>query len=110
MKYKNYLCRKTGGGFFLARGTLLEDDNSLAVVKAWSEDILPKYSIIDVASGLFVCQGTSKRKVLELWKQKKEDAYALDAIKMARLSRIYPQRVIELNDEKKIWRQSGYEL
>ena len=74
MKYNNYLCRDINGGFFLSRGTLLPDDNSLAIVKSWSEPVVkPRYSIIDIATGLFVLRGASKKKLLEKWEQLKEE-------------------------------------
>ena len=108
MKIINYLCR-THEGFFLARGSLLPDDNTLAIVKSWSEPIItPRYSIIDVASGLFILRDTSKKKLLEKWEQKKEEIYP--KLKPAREKDIYIQRVLELNEEKKVWRNSGYVL
>ena len=109
MKIKNFLCRTIDGGFFLARGSLLIDDDSLAIVKSWSEPVVtPRYSIIDVASGLFVSRGSSKKKLLEKWEQEKEERYP--KIKHAREEDFYIQRVLELNEEKKVWRNSGYVL
>lgn len=109
MTYNNYLCRTLDGGFFLARGTLLQEDSSLAIVKSWSEPVVtPRYSIIDVATGLFVLRGNSKKKLLELWEERKPNI--LNKIKDARDRNIYLERIIELNEEKRVWRTSGYEI
>lgn len=107
MKNKNYLCRTTDGGFFLARGEPLQEDNSLAVVRSWSEPIItPRWSIIDIASGLFVIRASTKKKLIEKWEEVKE--IKLPKIKDARERNIYKAKCEELEVEQHIWRESGY--
>lgn len=109
MKNKNYLCRKSDGGFFLARGEPLPEDASLAVVSSWSEPIVtPRWSIIDIASGLFVVRDTTKKKLLEKWEQVKDSK--ISAIKVARQTDFYLKSCESLEVEQHIWRESGYEL
>ena len=107
MKYKNYLVIK-GKGFFVARGTPLQDDRTLAIVKSLNEPIIPKYSIIDIASGMFIKRGNSKKKLLEYWEENKERLTS--QIYVSRTKDYYIVRVLELNEEKKNWRNSGYEV
>lgn len=105
---KNYVCRKYDG-FFLGRGEPLQEDKSLAIVKSWSEPIVsPRYSIIDIKSGLFVIRATTKKKLLEKWEKEKE-VLLLDIAK-ARNAKYYVDRCGELEAEVHIWRESGYKV
>ena len=98
MKIKNYLCR-----------TPLQEDNTLAVVRRWSEPIVnPRFSIIDIASGLFVLRAISRKRLLELWEERKENL--LPKIKDARKRDLYKTRCEELEAEKHLWREREVEL
>ena len=119
MKYDNYLVRiaKTAElGFTLARGHVLEYEGQtiqgLAVVRLAVAplEFLGPYAIIDINSGLFVIQAKSKKKLLEKWKDKIDYCNIEDRILEARKTDKYIDRVLELNNEKKNWRNSGYEI
>ena len=111
MKYKNYLVHNTRG-FQLSRGHIFEEGENLAIVRLASSPLEFKgeYSIIDIPSGLYVVHAKSKKKLLEKWNEKKEYSNIIDLIKRAREGSKYLDRVLELNNEKKIWRESGYEV
>ena len=108
MKYKNYLARTSTGEFILARGHQLEADSTLAIVQGWSHPLSNRFSIIDIASGLKVTGASQKSKCMENYR----DLLDRDSecIARARNTDKYKERVLELNREKPIWRESGYEV
>ncbi len=119
MTYKNYLVRlntSLGPTFLLARGHELECPiEGLAIVRISDMSDSCKfsgdYSIIDIATGLFVVRAKSKKKLLEKWNQKLDHYpnFAL-TINNARNTDKYPQRVAEASEEKRIWRECGYKI
>lgn len=115
MKNKNYLLRLTDGSFCLGRGLPLEEDNTLALVHIWSRNDLPyMWSVIDIASGLFVAKGKTKKKCLENYYKKDEALVDIGGIKSriisCRQGEKYKDRCDELETEQCIWRESGYVL
>ena len=114
MKYNNYLVRTSKEGFTLARGHEFLDTQvgGLAIVRLSTAplEFTGCYSIIDVASGLYVITATSKKKLIQKWKDKIEYYNVEDSIKRSRETDKYLDRVLELNAEKKNWRNSGYDL
>lgn len=115
-KNKNYLVRvsQVEGNFSLARGENI--GNGLAVVQLYKglDPIKNTWRIIDVASGLHVLNplNSSKKKALERWDDTllKEGRNILNQINEARSKKGYRERVEELQNEKKLWRLSGYEI
>lgn len=72
----------------LAVGNVLEEDNSLAIVKVLDKKlILNHYSIIDIASGLGIIHNKRKNKLLENWQNTKHMLYP--RINLARLEPYY---------------------
>lgn len=114
MKYKNYLVRTTKNDFLLARGTEVEGYSNLAIVRLSSERsplvFDGVYSIIDIASGLFVVQAGSKKKCIEKFDYGLINNDLERRIIEARKSEKYLHRVFEANEERKVWRKLGYEL
>ena len=112
MKYEYFLIRTSNGGFALARGHRIED-GSIAIVRRQSQPLQfdEEFSIIDVASGLCIIRGQySKKKLLERWEEFKKKDPVLISVERCRSKDIYKGRVEELNEEKRIWRQSAYEV
>ena len=113
MKYDNYLIRFNNGEFKLARGHKFDcaiDGLALVRVSTSPLEFTGDYSIIDIESGLFICKDKMKKKCVEKFERRNADNALIQAIKTARKSDTYQVRVFELNNEKQIWRQSGYEL
>ena len=116
MKYNNYLVRTRKDGFTLSRGHVFDYEgrtiDGLAIVRLATAPLEFKgiYSIIDIASGLFIITGTNKKKLLKLYEMKLKNANIENTILKARDSKLYIDRVLELNEEKKNWRKSGYEV
>lgn len=119
MKYNNYLVRTaktTELGFTLSRGHVFEMEGlqvkGLAIVRLALAplEFTGPYSIIDINSGLFIIQANSKKKLIEKWKDKVDYSNIEDRILEARKTDKYIERVLELNEEKKNWRNSGYEV
>lgn len=116
MKYKNYLARvsQREGNFLLARGEYIS--NGLAVVQLYKElnPVKNTWRIIDIASGLHVLNPfqTSKKKALEYLDKslQKVGKELLNAIDEERSKKTYRERVEELQNEKRLWRLSGYEI
>lgn len=107
-KLKNYLIR-TSTGFVLARGEELKDYSSIAIVTQCMEPIpASKFLIIDISSGLFIKRDSSKKRLIEWWNKHQNEM--IEKIYKARSEKIYMKRVDELNNEKRIWRQSGHEI
>ena len=115
-KYKNYLARvsQMEGNFLLARGEYIS--NGLAVVQLYKDldPIKKTWRIIDIASGLHLLNPyqTSKRKALENLDKalQKEGNNLLESIDNERKKKFYRERVDELQNEKRLWRLSGYEI
>jgi len=113
MKYNNYLVRTSMEGFTLARGHVFEMEElqfkGLAVVRLAIAplEFTGPYSIIDINSGLFIIKANSKKKLIEKWKDN-VDYY--EKVVEARKTDKYIERVLELNEEKKNWRNSGYDI
>lgn len=113
MKYSNYLVRLNNGEFTLARGHQFDcgiDGLALVRVSTAPLEFTGEYFIIDIESGLFVCKDKMKKKCVEKFERRNADNAIIKAIKSARKNDSYQVRVFELNNEKQIWRQSGYEL
>lgn len=117
MKYNNYLVRTRKDGFTLSRGHVFDYEgrtiDGLAIVRLATAPLEFKgpYCIVDIASGLFVITGTtSKKKLLKIYEMKHRQGDIENAILLARESKVYLERVLELNEEKKNWRNSGYEV
>ena len=96
--------------FTLARG---EDiGNGLAVVRIFHEleAIKNSWCIIDVASGLTagVTHQSSKVKAMEKYAELSCTAKWKSDVQRARSGGSYKTRCQELENEMKIWRQSGY--
>lgn len=113
MKNKNYLVRNKDGSFYLARGIPMNDNKTLALVHAWSRnDLAFPWVIIDIASGLTVARGTTKKNCIANYIFK--DAISIGGIQkkieQARQNDLYKTRCEELEVEIHIWRESGYEL
>lgn len=112
MKCENYLIRLNNEDFALARGYKFEEGENLAIVRLSTSPLEFKgdYSIIDIPSGLKVIREKTKKKLLEKWIYKRDYFNILEAISKAREGSKYLDRVTELNNEKKVWRTSGYEI
>lgn len=116
MKYNNYLVRTRQDGFTLSRGHVFDYEGrtieGLAIVRLAIAPLEFKgsYCIIDIASGLFVMTGSNKKKLLKVYEMKLKNGNIENAILKARDSKLYIERVLELNEEKKNWRNSGYEV
>lgn len=115
-KYKNYLARvsQREGNFLLARG---EDiGHGLAVVRLYKDldPIKKTWRIIDIASGLHLLNPfqTSKNKALETYVKTIQTLGQdfIDAIDREKSKKTYRDRVDELQNEKRLWRLSGYEI
>ena len=116
MKYNNYLVRTAKEGFTLSRGHVFQIEGlqveGLAVVRLAIAPLEFKgvYSIIDIASGLFIIKANSKKKLIEKWENEINLKNLRNAILQSRKTDTYLTRVLELNEEKKNWRKSGYEI
>ena len=103
--------RYNGMKFKLARGYVFDPEGRIALVRIYidTED-KPKgdYFLIDIASGLFIIRNKSKNKLITDWENRLLDL--VPAIVKQRQTDTYFKRVIELNEEKRIWRNSGYEM
>ena len=114
MKYKYYLARTVADGFLYARGDYFasEDIEGLALVRLdLFKDLNFKgnWSIIDIKSGLSIYTSHSRKRVLEFWTENCDRL--LEKIKLARKGDTYKnKRLPELEIEKKLWRESGYNL
>lgn len=119
MKKKYYLVahyKGNGINYYYARGEAFDTEyvEGLAIVKIDEEnnlDFKGNWSIIDVASGLFVVSYKSKKKVLERYDELKNSRNIKEAITNARNGKTYKtKRVPEMEIEKANWRASGYEV
>ena len=113
MKNKNYLVRYFDGSFFLAKGLPLKEDKTLALVHAWSRrDVDFPWLVIDIASGTFVVRGRTKRKCLENYKHKDDclDYGIRCYIEEARGTQRYRNLCEQIEVEKHIWIESGYDI
>ena len=111
MKSKNYLVR-TNQYFVLSRGSEFECEiQGLALVHLYeTNEDKPKgvWAIIDIASGLFVSSNKIRKELLARWEVMKETW--IPRVLGARQTERYGKRVLELHEEKKVWRESGYVL
>ena len=111
MKKKLYLVRHSDG-FRLAKGEDFIFCEGLALVREFNDphDEKPKgmFALLDVESGLYVYWSMSKKKVIELWNERKETC--IPAIKNARSLERYKQRVAEMELARSSWRKCGYEV
>ena len=106
MKTKQFLIRTSDGGVVLATGLLLQDHPELACVS--SNEMNLKYSIIDIASGLFILVDATKKKLLFRWETNKETL--VKRIEEARLLPRYEQRCSQLKSYVKAYRDRGVEV
>lgn len=120
-KYKYYLAKLFGSmdpneGYLLARGEEFESDyvKGLAIVRLADRNdnfiFNGVYSIIDIASGLKVFSAISRKRLLEIWEQRKDGDSLKEAIINARKKEGYSHLVEDTKEERKIWRISGYIL
>ena len=111
-KRQNYLVRLSDGSFTLSRGTPFEDKiEGLALVRISTEPLVfdGDFSIIDINSGKYIVRAGTKKKLLEYWEIKQACNYSLEKrIAEIRKTDKYKESVILLNNEKKVWRDSGY--
>ena len=117
MKYKNYLVRMAKAGeslFLLGRGNEVEGYSDLAIVRIASERnplvFDGGYAIIDIASGLFVVSANKKSNCLDKFNYRLINNDLERRIIEARKGEKYLHRVFEANEERKVWRKSGYEI
>lgn len=111
-KRQNYLVRLSNGSFTLSRGTPFEAKiEGLALVRISTEPLVfdGDFSIIDINSGKYIVRAGTKKKLLEYWEITQDCNYPLDKrIAEIRKTDKYKESVILLNNEKKVWRDSGY--
>lgn len=111
-KRQNYLVRLSNGSFILSRGTPFESEiEGLALVRISTEPLVfdGDFSIIDINSGKYIVRAGTKKKLLEYWEIKQACNYSLEKrIAEIRKTDKYKESVILLNNEKKVWRDSGY--
>lgn len=118
---KNYIARLRPSSdpneyFILTRGEEfpVEGLTGLALVRAsipGDNNIFKgDWSIIDIASGLFVLKDSSKKKLLQKWSDRISDPDRdfINAIIKARLTESYRKHVILKEDDVRVWRLSGY--
>ena len=72
MKYEKFIVRDINKDFHICKGYRLEEDNSLACVR-YDFDGRPRYIILDIASGLSVVSGWTKKSCFEKWEERKEE-------------------------------------
>lgn len=112
-KRQNYLVRLSNGSFILSRGTPFESEiEGLALVRISTEPLVfdGDFSIIDINSGKYIVRAGTKKKLLEYWEIKQECYYPPIEERIAEIRKTdkYKESVILLNNEKKVWRDSGY--
>ena len=110
MKYENYLVLINNGTYALARGYKFDNpEYGLAYCHFVDyEDSNFPYMIIDINSGLCVIKATSKKKLIDRWYKMTHETDIYNKLIDAKKKEFYPKRVLELNAEKKVWRESGY--
>ena len=114
MKNKNYLVAHTtalrGITYVLSRGNEFEYEGLALVHLYETNEDRPNgvWAIIDIASGLFISSAKTKKKLVERWNEMKQ--IWIPRINGARKTESYGKRIRDLNEEKRIWRESGYVL
>lgn len=120
-KYKYYLTKLYGsmnptGAYGIARGEEFEGDyvEGLAIVRLSDKHdnfiFNGLYSIIDIASGLNIYSAISKKRLLEIWEQRKDGDGLKNRIINARKKERYSHLVEDTKEERRNWRNSGYIL
>lgn len=120
-KYKYYLAKLFGSmdpneGYLLARGEEFESDyvKGLAIVRLADRNdnsiFNGVYSIIDIATGLKIYSAISKKRVLEIWEQRKDGDELKKRIINARKRVKYAQIVEIAKEQRKNWRKLGYPI
>lgn len=117
-KYKYYLVRSVKDSFLYARGEAFENDYLEGLTLVRLSDINDSllfngnYSIIDIKSGLSVYSMKSKKKLLDLWNERKLNLeYDLKGrIERARTTDSYKRAINLIEAEKVIRKASGYNV
>ena len=111
MKYKYYIVRTIKDGFLYARGQVFEVDiKGLALVKSDEyKDLSFKgdWSIIDIATGLYLLKNHSRKKLLEAFTNRDFELLK-SATEKARKTDSYKKALKLAEDEKKVWRECGF--
>ena len=104
MKYEKFIARDSIKDFHVCKGYRLEEDNSLACVKI-DFDWRPRYTILDIASGLAVVSGWTKKSCLDKWEERKEDLKP--EIIQARKRDFYLKNVEYVENVRRLLKQKG---
>lgn len=104
--------------FVLTRGEefATESIKGLAIVRASIKDdclvFKGEWSIIDIDSGLFIFKAKTKKILLDNWIARFQNPSCdlVNKIINARKTDSYRKHCRLLEDDKRLWRQSGYDL